>query len=507
MDRDTVSHVSSPEAISSTAPTNYTSSPERHTPGRALSSGAVYAAAAALQRAIGFLLLPLYTRALDPSEYGALSVLVSIASVVAILFTFALDIAIFRTYFEYEDHPAAQQRYLDSIWRFLIAAPIAGALLAAALAWPFADRLGVGGLDVLLAFVGVAVWAAATTVPQSVLRAQQRLRDYLKLTAVATVATPVLTVAFVVVLDGGITGWFLAVGLTALMSLVASMWILPWHPQSPFDPRMVRRSLRFSLPLLPHILSHWALQLADRLVLVMLVSSSAVGIYTLAATMALPVMIAVQSLNQGFMPTYARAGWKPEAVAVIERTVVIQVAIVASGALGGALLGPPLVETLAAEEYSAAAALVPWIALGYGFLGLYYIPMNGATLMAGRSGFAWVATAVSAAANLGLLLLLVPAYGIKAAAIASAIGYLVLLVTISVYADARPNPIRYRWSEIVPIIVAATGVYALAAATSPTDPILALAVRSSWLVALALCVWLAWGLLSRLRRSTVRPVI
>ena len=85
--------------------------------------------------------------------------------------------------------------------------------------------------------------------------------------------------------------------------------------------------------------------------------------------------------------------------------------------------------------------------MGYGFLGLYSIPMNGATLMAGRGRFAWVATVGSAGLNIALLFVFVPNYGIKAAAIASAVGYLVLLVTISIYAHARPNPIRYRWTS------------------------------------------------------------
>ena len=277
---------------------------------RPLQSGAVYAFAAALQRAIGFLLLPLYTRALDPADYGALSVLTSVAAAVAILFTFGLDIAIFRTYFEYENNAARQGRYIQSIWRVLVGAPLVGAVVLALLASPFVGEGRVSDLDVLLAFVGMALWAAATTVPLSVLRAQQRLRDYLKVSAVSIVATPLLTVLFVVVLDTGITGWFVALVLSMGLSLLASMWILPWERRAHFDSAIVRKSLAFSLPLVPHALSHWALQLADRSILILLVSSSAVGVYTLAANLALPVMIAVQSLNLGFMPTYAQAAWK-----------------------------------------------------------------------------------------------------------------------------------------------------------------------------------------------------
>ena len=450
----------------------------------------MYAFAAGAQRAIGFLLLPLYTRALDPAEYGDLSLLLSMAAAVAILLTFALDLAIFRTYFEFESDPVLLRRYIDSIWRFLVAAPLIGALLLSVCAWPFLGESRVTPIDVTLALVGMALLVSATTLPLSVLRAQERLRAYLKVTAVTMVTTPALTVLLVVVLDWGITGWLLALVLSAGLSLAASMRVLPWHWTGGFDREMVRRSVRFSVPLLPHALSHWALQLADRSLLAVLIGSSALGIYSLAANFAVPFMIAVSSLNQGFLPIYARAARNPQAQSTVERTVVLQVGLVVVGCLAGALLGPAFLELVAPESYSGAASLVPWIILGFGFLGLYCVPMNGATVMAGRSGFAWLTTAAGAATNVAFILVFVPDHGIEAAAIASAVGYLVLLAAAFVYAHARPNPLHYRWKQIVPTIAAGVAIYGLGVVTTPSAPGATLGVRTLWVLVMV-CVLVA----------------
>ena len=194
---------------------------------------------------------------------------------------------------------------------------------------------------------------------------------------------------------------------------------MPWHRGGSFEFALVRRALVFGLPLLPHALSHWALQLADRGVIASLVNARSLGIYSLAANILLPFLL-VMSLNQSLMPIYARVGAATLRAGELRDIVVFQVTGVAGLTLAGALLGGPVVDILAPPSYAGADSLVPWLVLGYGFVGLYFIPMNGATLGAGRTKHVWVPTAIAACCNIGLLFVLVPPFGIKAGAVASA---------------------------------------------------------------------------------------
>lgn len=448
----------------------------------ALRSATVYAAGTALQRGLPFVLLPLYTRAISPADYGALSILLAVSTAAGFLFAFGLDLAIFRTYFELVADQRRQQLFIDSIWRFLVLVPPIAALTIGALAWPFLEDLPiVHGLDGVLALLAAALWVASSTVPLTLVRAQQRLRAFLILTGVSAVSTTLLTLLLVVVVHGNVTGWLLAATLANACSLLAALVVVPWHRRGSMDWTVVHRSLRFGGSVLPHTLSFWALSLADRIILAGLVSSTALGIYSLGINLGLPVMIAVQSLNQGFMPAYARAGTDPAHRSSLDQVVLLQITAVVSICLTGVLLGPPLVNVIASASYAGAGLVVAWSALGFGFLGLYYIPMNGATLGAGRTRLVWVATLTSAIVNVGLLFVLVPKGGIILAAVASAIGYFVLLAGIAIYAHGRGNPVRYRWLKIVPVVLVAVGLYVGASVSTPSTGLLGVELRVAWI--------------------------
>ena len=103
------------------------------------------------------------------------------------------------------------------------------------------------------------------------------------------------------------------------------------------------------------------------------------------------------------MPAYASAGINPDQRDHLADLIVVQIASVLAICLAGALLGGPLLQLMAPAAYDSAAPLVAWIVLGYAFLGLYFIPMNGITLGAGRSGFVWIVSALGAASNVALL--------------------------------------------------------------------------------------------------------
>jgi O-antigen/teichoic acid export membrane protein len=337
----------------------------------------------------------------------------------------------------------------------------------------------------------------ATTVPFALLRARQDLRGYLWLTVSLAVTTPLLTWVFVVVFREGILGWFMAAtGANAFAGLVAAA-VVPWRRRVPFSSSALKAALIFCLPLFPHFVSHWALQVADRLVIAGIVSRASLGVYTLAASLAAPILSLVQALNSAFSPSYARAGAQPGLEADLAKIVVIQITAVVGITVAGALLAPSVIDILTPRSYHGAAGIAPWLVLGYGFVGLYFVPMNGAVLGAGRRRFAFVATVTCAALNIVLLVLFVPTNGIYAAAVADAAAYLMLLVLIAIWAHMRPNPVQYHWLPIGRVLVVGIVVYVGAALSAPPAKWGGLAVRLGWIAVFALCV--GW--------SQIRPSI
>ena len=189
----------------------------------------------------------------------------------------------------------------------------------------------------------------------------------------------------------------------------------------------------------------------------------------------------VQALAQAFMPSYAAAAANEADRAALPGIVSVHAVSVLAICLVVAILGPNLIGLVAPSEYHGAAPLIPWIALGYAFLGLYSIPMAGLTLGMGRTKFVWIATAAAAGVNIGLVYLLVPDHGILAAAVASAVGYLALLLAIGWYSWNPLNPVSYEWSRLLRAIGVIAFVYTAAILTTDDAGLLDALARVGWL--------------------------
>jgi O-antigen/teichoic acid export membrane protein len=453
---------------------------------RMLRSGAAYTIAPVVSRGIGFLLLPVFTRILSPSDYGQLSVALSVNSVASLVFALGLDVAVFRGLFQLSDDPPTRARFFRSIWTFLMVAPLLMALVAMIVLAPIlgtSQILSVGFLALSLTAAVVSV--AATTVPLAVLRAENRIRHYLLVTGSIAITSTCLTVILVVWVRTGIVGWLVSLIVANLIGFGLAIRVVPYARPRPFDFPAVRKALRLSLPIVPHFASLWALQLADRVLVATLLSTAAAGVYSLASNLALPMFMVVLGFGQAFMPDYARAGKAGGSKDSLRRTIALQVAVVATLCVACALLAPVAVHLLTDARYDSAAALVPWLVLGYGFLGLYAIPMNGLTLTHGRTQRVFIVSGFGAVTNIGLIVGLAPVYGLEAVAIASAVGYGVLLACVLLFASYRHATLRYPRRRIAATLGLALAGYMGGVLSSSDTSVADVVIRSAWSVAAA----------------------
>ena len=328
-----------------------------------------------------FFLLPVYTRVLDPAQYGRLSILLAIGAVGIILLSFGLDAAFFRTYFALQGDPRRQSQFVATAWVFLLVVPPGVALLAALAAAPFLAGNDVAPpAEFALALAGSALFVSATIVPLALLRAEERLRDYLIFTAVTAGLTAGGILLAVVGFHTGVAGWLGAVAAANALTLVLAVKLIPLSLAPGLDRRLILDALALGTPLIPHGVSHWGLGVSNRLVLAGIVSTASVGVYSLAANLALPVAIMFMSLSTAFMPSFARAATDPAALPALPRLLMAHFLLVLGIATAGMLIGPIAVHYVAPPAYSEAAGLNSWICAGYGLLGLYSLPMNAVTL-------------------------------------------------------------------------------------------------------------------------------
>jgi len=492
-----------------------------------------YAAASVTQRAVGLLMLPIYVRVVGSAEYGQLAVATTIASAVSTILSFGLETAIFRGYIHFGSDPAKRDRFVNTIGIFLIAVPtvlvvVLGLVMVMPLSSFFAIRpdtlhrlLRALASDGIFAETEPGVFR---NTPASQLLTVDGWDDFAHLfggtwlpavaaldeerpiSVVTVVAQTALMLGLVVVLRAGLDGWLLASLLAAAVQLTAGLIVLRHRWTRAFDATLLWGALAFGLPLIPHALSHWALALSDRAILGAYVGASQIGIYNLAYQLAVPMGMLAVAMNQGIMPIYAEAthdlARRRELGGLASRQFVLTCLL----GLTVALLGPPTIRVVMPAEFDSAAGLLPWIAAGYPFFGLYLLPMNAVSVMAGKTRWVWTSTVAAGTVNIALNLITIPTFGTTAAAVNTAIAYAVLLTLLVGYQyRVARAPISLVWRRIV-IALAVMGIGLLVAVVLLPDessPVVSFLGRSIVLMAVAAVLWAA--LLRGSRRPTPSP--
>src|SRR5215210_2944780 len=105
---------------------------------RLATTGAAYTASSIISKLIAVLLLPLYTRYLSPSDYGAAEVMIVAVIATSIVIRFGVIEALLRFYYIADEDPDEVVRtgFASLFWT-----TTAGALIALAFAEPIAEAL------------------------------------------------------------------------------------------------------------------------------------------------------------------------------------------------------------------------------------------------------------------------------------------------------------------------------------------------------------------------------
>jgi O-antigen/teichoic acid export membrane protein len=408
---------------------------------RVMLDASAYAVAGAAAPVVGLLVTPVLARDLGPHDYGTLDVLNAITALAGSISLLAMIDAAARSYYDYPDHDEASRRSV-----------IATAIRIVAVASLVVLALGEGGVVLVgnegTLTSGAAAQVALATVPAMtmfyVARETFRLTDrkswYLGATLLNAVVGAGAGVLLVVALDLGPAGYFLGLagGSLAGLALIAARERTTLA--APINWRELPAMVRLGAALLPASLFVWALFLLDRTILLAISGAEEVGLYAVANRAATPALLAAQALSVGWIPAALRlhASVSGDEPAVRANVLTAVVAAGCSLALGLTLFAGPVVEFLGGSEYAGAAPAVGPLALAFAANSAAAILVSP-LLIARRGALVAGLNGVCAAVNLVLTLALVPAFGLRGAAWATALSF-VLLAALYAWAGARIAP-------------------------------------------------------------------
>jgi O-antigen/teichoic acid export membrane protein len=427
---------------------------------RLFDRSAIYALGLLLLRGMSFLLIPLYTRYLDRAEYGIVAVAASVTAVLAVLGPLSLHGALARLYFDARSG-ADRRRVAGALW---VATVLAAGVLTLLL-----DRIGEQWAAALLPdvpfhpYIRLAIWTAFLTtfglIPLNQLQIEERPGLYVKVTVAGTLITTLCIIWLVVVRGMGAYGYVLGTFIgSALLAipytvLAARMSTLGLHWN------VTRAALTYSLPLVPHALAGWVLELSDRALLQRFVPLTQLGLYSLGYQLASLLTMAATAINFAWTPymygvVRDRADTAP---AELGRMTTYYAAVLCVLGLGVALLGGDVLRLLTEPAYHPAYRVVPLIVLGLLFNGLYLVPAN-LLFLKSKTGLIPLVTIAAGAVNVALLLWLAPRVGIMAGAWATVAGYAVMLFLVWLVARSVFR-LPYEYGRLGLLLAAAAAIF------------------------------------------------
>lgn len=466
-----------------------------------------------LVRGLSFLLMPVYTRVMTPEDYGIVGVASTLAPLLTTVLGFSIHSAASRLHFDVDDDGDRKNLY-SSILIFLAVVP-----LGITLGLYLAGSLGLLDLFVTVRFnphLRLVLWTAYFGVfPGLVVNifvARESPRRVALFSLVSLLITVAAMMVFVVGLRQGAIGQLRATLVSsAVIAAIAVCWVIRIAPIR-FSRELLKKAIRYSVPLVPHLLSTWALAAADRVVLERYVSKGEVGRYSLAYTFATVSFMTANAISMAFLPVVTRRLHAGDPAGTVPRlgTYVLLPTVFVS--LAVSLLSADVICLITGPDYHRAGAVVPWIVVGGVFQALYAVSSQG-TFFSKRTRAVPIVTAIGAAVNIGLNLVTVPRWGIMAAAVNTAIAYALLAVMHGVLAH-RLYPIAWEYGRWMVLLLCAAATFLAGQLGIHLGPWLNLMAKTALLLTLfpallVLCGFPRGGeltrfreLLGRVRRAT-----
>jgi O-antigen/teichoic acid export membrane protein len=402
----------------------------------------VYAIAAVFSRGVTFLIVPIYTRLLNPQNYGALDLILTAGLLINMVVALEVGQGLAR---EWAEQPGAVhgRSLASTAVTFTLLAHLGFLVLALLMSVVLTQAL-LGSIEFVSEFRTGLIFIAANAVflqLQSQFRWDLRARSY----AAVSVLYGVLTLCLGAGLGWlyGLQGILWGQALAAGISCVVSVALLRGQIRLALASRDLIRMLRYSLPLVPSGVAVFASFYVNRWILSMSSSLAEVGIFSVGQRVAGLTLLLIVGLQGALTPLIYRHHREPGVPA--------QLARIFEGFVGVAMLvclllsafSRDLIGWLASADFQASATLLPWLAPAV-LLGQMYIFAPGIAI-ARKTRWQLSLTSLSAAVAVGLNLWLIPLWGALGAAVSSCLTSAVFLVLWMVASQrVYALPFRFR---------------------------------------------------------------
>ncbi|MCF8222801.1 MAG: oligosaccharide flippase family protein [Bacteroidales bacterium] len=401
----------------------------------------IYGIGNVIKKMVGLLLVPFYTRALSPEQFGILNTLGILVSMMVIVGNAGMLGATKRYFFK---APFGERETVIATG-LIISVGIVCTMVLSLL--PFSTTISqlLFNTDVHSLLIIITLMLVITTVliryNDQIFRLYRQPQKYLFVMSFRAIINPALGILLVVVLSMGVLGAQLASLLAIISVLLFSFFLFTKSKiRLSFDKRWAKKMLLYGIPFIGAGLAQWIYTSSDRIFLAHYADYDDVGYYSIAQTFAQPIQLINMTLAMSFsvlmMSNYESETDinKPKTKKFLIQTWKAYIVIAASIMLFLSVFATDLLNFITTPEYSLGALGIPFHCISMILYQSGQTTGGGMAIKEKTKPYMW-AMFITAGINLVLNFIFIPLYGFIGALASTMLSQLLYLIII------------YNWSQ------------------------------------------------------------
>lgn len=371
---------------------------------------------------VQFILLPYFTNVLTTAEYGVIDLVVTFVGLLVPIVTLELSDSVLRFGLSNETDKTDLVKCALTCLTFATVITIIGSpfLFFYKTIWPY--RYFIIGMIILQGF---------RTNEALFVKSQDRVLVYSVDSILTALVIAGLDIFFISKLKVGIRGYFCAEVIGNMFSIIFLLFggriYQNINLKKPLDKELLKKMLKYSIPLMFNAISWWITSFSDRAVLNIFFSESEVGLYSVAAKIPAIVTTLLSVFTQAWIMSAVKEYEKEKNPVFFENIYKMYSGLLFVGVGIAILIIKPIIKVLVGRDFFAAWYYVPILLIGTAFLGIsnYY----GAIYAAAKANFLEIkSTLICAVSNIILNFALIPHMGILGAVLATLFSYIVVVL-------------------------------------------------------------------------------
>lgn len=419
----------------------------------------LYTFSSILVKAVGFLLLPLYTHFLTVEDYGIINLVTSFLNIGVLIVAFSLYRANIRFYNDYKDNKDELKKYYSSLINFIFLNGIMFFLIFFLLK-DLISKLLFDNIDffpiIFIALISL-IFLSMHELYSSFLRANQEGKKLVTLNFILFSLTVTLKIIFIVIFRMGPTGFLLAQSIAYILYflyMMIDLYSQKLYTFSLIDLKILTKLLKYSIPLIPHDTSTYIASFFSRMFLNKHTTLKEVGLYSVGMQFSSIIDLIQVSFNKAFQPWFfgmMKKGDKFSKRDIVNFSSILLLFYTITYMIIG-LFSQEVILLLTPSKYALSWTVIPILVLAYSVKSIYYFFLNVVLYSENASKKLFIATITGSLADIIIAVILIPYLGMYGSAIAFVIAKVIVVIIIVVLSKKHLD-IGYSVLKMLSIII------------------------------------------------------